>query len=586
MIQTSPPTSDFKQRLHHCLRCLTHPLSLLAMVLLTLNDHVWKWAHPSWLTGKLSDIAGLLFFPFLLAVFLHITIFAWWKVSQRIWWLTSISLTALVFTSVQLSASAAQSLGVVFGALSGLPSQFTPDPTDLLTLPILIVTWWVWRTTQKKTWSRSLPLWAWPTLGFSILVSIATSYVKPHYLVCLLPAEGNLYALVSRGELPTGPNEKSWVHKLQKWNKNKTHLCTRGWKTALGGLPWKGSRRLLIRKLIPERWESVRLHTKEHSDIRNVLQPCFACLNKTGWKQGCSCKPTSNEPLQLSPTLQLKPGKGVEILQSTNAGKTWSVAWSIPKQRLDFARRWRPRGSPLWGPWDLAIHPTTKNFVVVALGNEGILVRSPSGTWKRHAVYGSYPTPLQLRNDSLMNAPLAFKEFYLGLLFQLILCFLFAFVVWQKHWFHEFKEVMQRPKVVRAGYVFLGVFVFLVGGLFLMTLDNPESLSIKKVQRFFRFLWPLFLAVGSLFAWGWIAMIWRELYWEANRQGEEKILRTLRFRCGRPLWQAPIVLYISLVGWASGLLPGYHHFLLVTIIMMGLLNLFTLHQVLHKPETK
>lgn len=49
-------------------RELARPLPLSAVTLLVLNDHVLKHAHvvPGWLTGKLSDFAGLFFFPILL----------------------------------------------------------------------------------------------------------------------------------------------------------------------------------------------------------------------------------------------------------------------------------------------------------------------------------------------------------------------------------------------------------------------------------------------------------------------------------------------------------------------------------------
>ena len=43
-----------------------HPLALVGLAVLLLNDHVLKALAPGWLTGKLSDVAGLLFFPFLL----------------------------------------------------------------------------------------------------------------------------------------------------------------------------------------------------------------------------------------------------------------------------------------------------------------------------------------------------------------------------------------------------------------------------------------------------------------------------------------------------------------------------------------
>jgi len=48
------------------LACLADPPTLIAIGLLLLNDHVLKAAVPSWWTGKLSDLAGLYFFPFLL----------------------------------------------------------------------------------------------------------------------------------------------------------------------------------------------------------------------------------------------------------------------------------------------------------------------------------------------------------------------------------------------------------------------------------------------------------------------------------------------------------------------------------------
>lgn len=43
-----------------------HPVALVGLTLLVLNDHVLKGVGPGWLTGKLSDVAGLLFLPFLL----------------------------------------------------------------------------------------------------------------------------------------------------------------------------------------------------------------------------------------------------------------------------------------------------------------------------------------------------------------------------------------------------------------------------------------------------------------------------------------------------------------------------------------
>lgn len=45
---------------------LAHPIAVAAVVALVANDHVLKHEFPGPLTGKLSDVAGLIFFPLLL----------------------------------------------------------------------------------------------------------------------------------------------------------------------------------------------------------------------------------------------------------------------------------------------------------------------------------------------------------------------------------------------------------------------------------------------------------------------------------------------------------------------------------------
>ena len=45
---------------------LLHPLALAALVLLILNDHLLKDLAPGPLTGKLSDVAGLVVLPLII----------------------------------------------------------------------------------------------------------------------------------------------------------------------------------------------------------------------------------------------------------------------------------------------------------------------------------------------------------------------------------------------------------------------------------------------------------------------------------------------------------------------------------------
>ena len=137
---------------------LLHPLPLAGVVLLLLNDHLLKEAIPGIITGKLSDLAGLLFFPLLLQALWEWST-AWfstsWKPSRRVLWFSVVA-TGLAFSSIQLWAPATElyvwGLGYLqwpfrqgMSLLSGggwlQPRQvmMVPDPTDLLALPALLV---------------------------------------------------------------------------------------------------------------------------------------------------------------------------------------------------------------------------------------------------------------------------------------------------------------------------------------------------------------------------------------------------------------------------------------------------------------
>jgi hypothetical protein len=142
---------------------LLHPVALAAIALLILNDHVLKRAFPGGVTGKLSDFAGLTFFPLLLAAVFESALRARGRVlhpktAQRVTWLC-IAATALVFSWVNLSSAGAHAyrvgLGLLqwpgFAALDALRGEglrgphlvhFTQDASDLMALPALAFAAW------------------------------------------------------------------------------------------------------------------------------------------------------------------------------------------------------------------------------------------------------------------------------------------------------------------------------------------------------------------------------------------------------------------------------------------------------------
>ncbi len=131
-----------------------HPVVVAAVALLLANDHIFKTVAPSWATGKMSDVAGLVFFPLLLAVMAQIL----WRrpgLEPRHVLAGCIAVTAVVFVAVQTIPVAGDAYRVGLGLLQW-PFRFvldggtasarvalTPDPTDLVALPVLGLTWWL-----------------------------------------------------------------------------------------------------------------------------------------------------------------------------------------------------------------------------------------------------------------------------------------------------------------------------------------------------------------------------------------------------------------------------------------------------------
>jgi len=117
-------------------RALAHPLWWLALLLLVINDHLLKTAGvlPGAVTGKLSDVAGLLVAPTLLAALLRVR-------SLRGLLLAHAAVGA-GFAAINVWPAAARALEWA-AAWTPFPWQITVDAGDLVTLPALILSWTV-----------------------------------------------------------------------------------------------------------------------------------------------------------------------------------------------------------------------------------------------------------------------------------------------------------------------------------------------------------------------------------------------------------------------------------------------------------
>jgi hypothetical protein len=144
---------------------MLHPVPLLGMFLVAVNDHWLKAAFAAWWTGKLSDVAGMLFFPSLLQALVEVVLARAgraWGPSRRVLVLACFA-SAVGLAAINLSPAAASAWSHALGALqwpllaawavatgADAPAlgvvRAVSDWTDVLAVPAVLASAWAgWR---------------------------------------------------------------------------------------------------------------------------------------------------------------------------------------------------------------------------------------------------------------------------------------------------------------------------------------------------------------------------------------------------------------------------------------------------------
>jgi hypothetical protein len=136
-----------------------HPVTLLALVILVVNDWVLKpRLGPSAITGKLSDVSGLVAAPLVLTALVGLVLLGAQKLGARSARIRphlthrrlviAIVATGGVFAAIKLWPRASQWF---VDALSVVrPASVYLDRTDLFCLPALAIAYWIGRDELRR----------------------------------------------------------------------------------------------------------------------------------------------------------------------------------------------------------------------------------------------------------------------------------------------------------------------------------------------------------------------------------------------------------------------------------------------------
>ncbi|GGO03030.1 hypothetical protein [Micromonospora parathelypteridis] len=316
---------------------LCHPVTLLALVVLVVNDHLLKAALPGLLTGKLSDVAGLVLAPPLVAVLLTLLVPRW---PARAAALAGLVAVGAGFALIKTSGYAAELASSAWTVLAG-PSLVRADRTDLLTLPALGLAWWSWTRSRRRPVreraARLVRLLV--VLPPAVLAVAATSVIRYPYAVGTALLDGHPAVSFGSGysgdTWPAGPADGAWSVSED------------------GGTTWRPAT------------DSERERLDGQDSPRRQ-----------------ACVPDEPQRCYRVVTGHLR------VEQSDDAGVTWRVTWEMPdRQREEMARRSPSPGDVRqhFASRELIVYPAASggHEVLVANGRDGILHRRPDGEWQR-----------------------------------------------------------------------------------------------------------------------------------------------------------------------------------------------------------
>ncbi len=172
-----------------CTAALTHPVTIGALGLLLLNDLVFKalWSNP-WTTGKISDLAWVVFASPLLAFLLSPTARRG-RIGEQVVFVTAYAGLPVLYAAFNTFPVVHDAILWALSFAGGTGPGAPHDPTDSLVIPFgLAIALWVWWREAPE--SNSLRMrFGILTAGVAALASVATSPIEPEAGVTAVEVE-------------------------------------------------------------------------------------------------------------------------------------------------------------------------------------------------------------------------------------------------------------------------------------------------------------------------------------------------------------------------------------------------------------
>ncbi|WP_158102690.1 hypothetical protein [Lentzea kentuckyensis] len=355
------------------LRWVAHPLTVGATAVLLLNDHVFKQAWPGLVTGKLSDVAGLVVAPAVLGL-----LFGLFRAGQ-VGATAAVLLTGAGFAWVKLTSGGAEVASAAWSVVNG-PSVVLADPSDLVALPALGLAWWAWRQVEA---APPLP----DRLAHRVRLVLAVPFAVLGIAATSAPAN----------TLPS-------VDSVQLTGEQVViEVDARFYGSPSGTGDWTP----LPETTLPETTPPGR------SRERQQLEACAP-------DDAAHCyRVHGGGDLDLEETTP-RGGRLLGVDESTDTGQTWRTAWEVPAARWPFVERQHPFPGGVnrvekVASVDVLVRAVPGGHeVIVANGVEGLAIRGADGTWNRVPVVIATtgldirPAPLtgfgQVIGDDVSNA--------------------------------------------------------------------------------------------------------------------------------------------------------------------------------------